>query len=223
MIKRISLLLFILFSSITLAAEKKKVNDKIYAVPVAKPQIEIGSANDDQSDIHEKHRPHDPLYVGILRSALSYDVNSLVANTSKFKPELVGLSIAKKTNNKIYFKGQFEIGGELQRFSRSAGSVEQKLNLFQINIIQNINLIWSFRNTLFYTAGVGISPVYLTAEKSVLGNSFSELGAMASFKLDMLYPVSARYEVDLGLKAGVGSVGGTSIFVSGISLGLNFD
>jgi hypothetical protein len=169
-------------------------------------------------------RPQHLFYVGLTRGSLTYKLPSLLMGDNRFSPNLVGINIGNKTGNELYlYKGYYEISGEWQGFKRESGIFSQKINVFQINLIQNVNLAWSFRNSLFFSAGLGVAPVYLTAEQSVFGNSVSHFGAMGLLKADFIFPLKKNIEVDLGMRGGWGSVGGREIFMSNLNLGLNFE
>ena len=76
---------------------------------------------------------------------------------------------------------------------------------------------------MFFSVGLGLAPVYLTVEQSVLGNSISSLGYMGMFKGNLMVPFKKIYEADLALRIGWGSVGGHDISTTTLSLGLKFD
>ena len=106
---------------------------------------------------------------------------------------------------------------------RLSGIYFQKLNVYQLSIFQNVDLYCSKNQTFFFSAGLGISPLFLTAEQSVFGNSETLLGGMGLLKFDFIFPFKNQYEWDLTLKSGWGNVGGHKIFISNIGLGINFE
>lgn len=220
------LLLLCMFSFVistySLASEKNDV-DKIYTVPAAKTEIMIGRDVPIQTQ-NADARSRNLFYAGITRGSLTYKLPALNNAPADFSPALIGISLGRKAANEIYFlKGYFELNGEWQSFKRELGVFSQKLNVFQLSIIQNVDLAWSIKKALFFSGGIGLTPVYLTAEQSVFGNSISHLGAMALLKFNVIFPVQQKYEYDLGLKFGWGNVGGIEIFISTLSLGINFE
>lgn len=224
-------LLLLLFSNCVFGlaekkAEKKsekKADDKVYTVPQMKSEILLESyAPPLKKNINK--RPQNIFYMGITRGSLTYKLPSLISGVSHFSPDLIGVNIGKKTGNALsIFNGNYEVSGEWQRFKREFGSFSQKINVFQLNLIQNIDLAWSFKRSLFFSAGVGVTPVYLTAEQSVFGNSLSKFGAMGLLKFDLIFPFKKQTEFVLSLKSGWGSVGGSEIFLSTVGFGMNFE
>jgi hypothetical protein len=209
-------------------AKKKKVEspvseDQIYVVPETRPEILIGNSAPPLRKYSGK-RPENQYYVGIVRGALTYKLPALNNGTTDFKANTVGVSLSKKTADEIhFFKGNYEIGGEWQAFKRDLGVFSQKLNIFQLNFFQNFDLAWSLKHSVFFSAGLGVSPMYLTAEQSVFGDSVSKIGGMGLIKFDFIVPIKNSYEFDFGLKGGWGNVGGHEMFLSNLSLGLNFE
>jgi len=225
------LLVALIFSSNAFAAKVKKekkqkapvVEEKIYSVPQAKPEILIGN----QAPLPERRldlRPDRLYYAGLSVSGLTYKIPSLISNAPAFKQDLAGIILGRKTANTLfYYRGHFEIDGEWMRFKRSTSVFEQKLNLLQVDLIQNVDLAWSLKRSLFFSAGIGIAPVIILGEQSVFGNSFSHFGATGVLKLNFIVPVKNKFELDFGLKGQWGSAGGHELFLSGLNLGLNFE
>lgn len=197
--------------------------DKIYSVPIKKSEILIENPSPLMAKNYNE-RPAHLFYLGIVRGSLTYKLPTLNGLTTDFSPSLVGMSAGIKTANNLYlFKGNLELDGEWQSFKRESGNFSQKLNVFQLNVIQNIDLYWSSKRSFFFSAGLGFAPVYLTAEQSIFGNSYSAFGAMGLLKFDFIFPIKRKYELDLNLKGGWGNVGGHEIFLSTVGLGLNFE
>ncbi|MDD4974373.1 MAG: hypothetical protein PHY93_08465 [Bacteriovorax sp.] len=231
----------LLLSQVTVAAtskkkvvKKKATIDKVYKIENTSPEIIIG----EREKLSEKNkniytRPADLWSVALVRSGLKYQLSSITANSLSFSPILVGLIIGKKIEDQFFlYKGYYEISGEWQRFKREStiGTnvlYSQKLDLYQIDIFQNINLAWALSHSVFFSVGIGFAPVYLTTEQSVLGNSTSELGYMGMLKGNIVIPLNKRimknYEMDIALKTGWGSVGSHEISTTALSLGLNFE
>ncbi len=199
------------------------VEERIYSVPQTKPEILIGN----QSPLPERKtelRADRLYYAGLSVSGLTYKIPSLISNAPEFKQELVGIVLGRKTaNNLFYYRGHFELDGEWMRFKRSSSVFEQKINLFQADIIQNVDLAWSVKRRMFFSAGIGVAPVIILGEQSVFGNSFTHFGATGILKLNFIVPVKNKFEMDLGLKGQWGKVGGHELYLSSLSLGINFE
>lgn len=233
--KKIALILLLLNLSLVFAATTKKSikikdksTDKIYTVENNPPQIQIGEHQASSLVDKPASRPSDLWYLALIRSSLNYHLPSVTAASLAFSPSLVGVIVGKKTADHFFlYKGSFEIDGEWQAFKREAlignSSYSQKLNLYQVNLFQNFNIAWAMSHSLFFTAGVGIAPVFLTTEQSLFGNSTSELGYMGMLKGDVIYPLKKNYEIDLAVKMGWGTVGSHELSTIGFSLGLNFE
>lgn len=222
---RIFILFFLMFLSVNgaFALSEKKTEDKVYTVPIAKSEILIEKSAPPLKKISNE-RPASLYYAGIVRGSLNYKLSTLRGDTTHFSPTFVGVNAGIKTANHFYlFNGYFQLDGEWQNFKRESGVFSQKLNVFQIDLIQNVDLYWSSKRLFYFSAGLGVSPVYLTAEQSVFGNSFTSFGAMGILKFDFVFPLKSKDEIDLGLKGGWGSVGGREIFLSTLGLGVNFD
>lgn len=228
MMNKMILSLFVLsMSHYAFAAKDKNKDknevDKIYSVPITKSEILI----ENPAPLMEKNaneRPAHLFYLGIVRGSLTYKLPTLNGLTTDFSPSLVGVSAGVKTANKFYlFKGNLELDGEWQGFKRESGGFSQKLNVYQLNVIQNLDLYWPSKRSFYFSAGVGLAPVYLTAEQSIFGNSYSAFGLMGLLKFDFILPIKRKYELDLNLKGGWGSVGAHEIFLSTVGLGLNFE
>ena len=139
----------------------------------------------------------------------------------------------KKTEDQFFlYKGYYEITGEWQRFKRESviGNTvlySQKLDLYQVNFFQNFDIAWALKHSVFFSAGIGVAPVYLTTEQSVFSNSTSELGYMGMLKGNIIIPIKKTIlkndEIDIGLKIGWGSLGSHEISTTALSLGLNFE
>lgn len=217
-----ALIVFIfLISSNIYAAKKNEV--KVYSVPETKPEILIGN----QSKIAEKkseQRPEKLFYLGLSVNALTYKVPSLLPNANDFKQDLPGVAIGRKVvNDLFYYRGHFELDAEWMRFKRTSSVFEQRLNVVQIDVVQNIDLAWSLRHSVFFSAGLGVAPMYVLGEQSVFGNSFDHFGMSGIIKFDFIFPFKNKDEFDLGLKGQWGRAGGHGLFLSGLNLGLNFE
>ncbi len=227
--KIILLILFVFVTSDLYAARKKAVvksqlvsEEKIYDVPQLKSEIQLTNTAPPIKKYSGK-RPEHHYYAGLVRGSLTYKIPTLNNGTTHFSPDLVGLSLSLKSADQIYYyKGNYELVGEWQRFKRTTGVFSQKINVFQFNLIQNFDL-GSFKNKIFFSAGLGAAPIYLIAEQSVFGNSLSRVGAMGLVKLDFNLPIKSKLEADLGIKGGWGNIGGDQIFLSTLNLGLNFE
>lgn len=209
--------------AVTEKKQNKKNQDKVYVVPAPKAEILIRHDVPIQTK-SEEDRPQNLFYVGITRGSLTYRLSSLISSNVDFSPASIGISLGKKVANELHFyKGYFELNGEWQSFKRESGVFSQKLNIYQASFIQNVDLAWSIKKALFFSGGIGLTPVYLTAEQSIFSNSVSSLGGMALLKFNVIFPIKKKYEYDLGLKTCWGSVGGMEIFISTLSLGINFE
>ncbi|MBC7537432.1 MAG: hypothetical protein H7281_01320 [Bacteriovorax sp.] len=241
--KILCIIILLAFSQWTFAdttkkvVKKKKVDkieDKIYSVEKTSPEIIIGK----REELAEKNntnykRPTDLWYVAIIRSSLNYHLPSITANSLSFSPAFLGLTVGKKIEDHFFlYDGFYEISGEWQRFKRESalGSNTlffQKLDLYQFNVFQNFNVTSLVSRSVFFSVGLGLAPVYFTAEQSVFGNSTSELGYMGMLKGDIAFQLNKakmkNYEIDIGLKFGWGSVGSHEISTTALSLGLNFE
>lgn len=205
------------------ATETKVEEHKIYSVPETKPEILIG--NQSQLPPARTTARADKLYYfGISKSALTYKIPSLINPASDFQQDLVGIVLGRKTaNNLFYYRGHLEMDAEWMRFKRTTSVFEQRINVFQFDLIQNVDLAWSLKHSVYFSAGVGIAPMYLLGEQSIFGNSFSDFGASGIIKFDLIFPFKRFYEADLGLKGQWGRVGGHDLFLSGLNLGINFE
>ena len=209
--------------------KKEAVEDQVYTVEKTSPEILIGESPklvELKKDLHK--RAPEFWYASINRSSLKYSLPVINATSLSFSPALVGLTIGKKQENQFYlYKGYFELSGEWQRFKREStiGNItnSQKLDLYQFNLFQNFNITWAFQHSLFFSVGIGLAPVYLAAEQSVIGNSISSLGYMGMLKGNIIIPLKKSYEADLALRIGWGSMGSNAISSSGLSFGLNFE
>jgi hypothetical protein len=227
--------IFVFGSSLALAASAKanKVNtptnvDKIYSVKKSTPEITIGE-DTIQADLegHKFKRPVEFWFVGAVRSSLNYHLSSFVGSSLEFSPQSVGLTVGKKRQDQFFlYKGYYELSLEWQRFSRQL-VYSQKLDLVQINIFQNFDVAWAFKHSALFSVGLGLAPLYLGTEQSVLGNSISELGYIGMLKANVSVPLKAltkQYlEIDLALRLGWGNVGGHEISTTALFLGLNFE
>jgi hypothetical protein len=146
-----------------------------------------------------------------------------VTNTKSFENSLTGLIIGKKTDNQILkHDGNQELSAEWHRYNRDAASTNktsysQKVDLYEINLFQNFNL------KPYLSWGLGIAPVYLTAEQSILSNSIAEIGYQAMLKLSLTYSLFRTYELDFAFKASAGRVSSNDLKTYALSLGLNFE
>lgn len=207
-----------------------QTQDKVYSVEKTSPEIIIGEPAESKSKDHGVFkRPAELWYVGIIRSSLHYQLPSVTAQNLSFSPYRVGVVLGKKIEDQFFlYKGYYEISGEWHRFERNSALgnsslYTQKLDLYQINAFQNMDLAWVLKHKLFFSAGLGVAPVFLTTEQSVLGNSTSEFGFMGMLKTNMVFPLKKKYEIDLALKIGWGAVGGHKISTTALNLGLNFE
>jgi hypothetical protein len=235
---KVLLISFLLFSVSAHAAKKskatksnidkrvdKRVNEeqKIYSVPETKPEILIGNQSQ-LPPVRTTGRADKLYYVGISKSALTYKTPSLINPASEFKQDLIGISLGRKTaNNLFYYRGHFEMDAEWMRFKRTSSVFEQRINVFQFDLIQNIDLAYSLKHSVYFSAGFGVAPMYLLGEQSVFGNSFAELGGSGILKFDLIFPFKKFYEADLGLKTQWGRAGGHDLFLSSLNLGINFE
>ena len=196
--------------------------DKVYSVPSAPSEILIGREVpllNNRSD----NRPQHLFYVGLLSSTLTYKLPSYNSTTSKFSPAFPGISLSRKIADEFrVLKGYFELNGEWESFKRESGIFSQKIHIYKVALIQNIDLARSIKNNFFFSAGLGVAPIYVAAEKSIFGNSISSLGAMGLIKLDFVYPTK-KFEYGLSLKGGWGKVDGNDIYLSTLGLGINFE
>ncbi|MGZ3807240.1 MAG: hypothetical protein ACXVCE_04080, partial [Bacteriovorax sp.] len=201
----------------------KKASDKIYPVELIKPEIKIG--NEETLLIKkEDQRPEHLYYVGLSKGGLIYKLPALSGPGPDFSQDFIGVSLAKKDANHFFlYKGSLEFGLDWQRYKRESGIFEQKINIYQVNLIQNFDLGWTLRHSLFFSTGLGVAPIYLTAEKSIFGNSLSNFGGVGILKLDFIMPIKNFPEIDLGLKGAWGNVGGQEIFLSTLNLGIQFE
>ena len=230
------LIILSLFAQDILAATSKKtskkkeiVEDKVYIVEKTSPEILIGEG---PKLVERKNsfykRASELWYVSINRSSLKYSLPAITTNSLSFSPTLVGVTIGKKLADQFFlYKGYYEMSGEWQRFKRESTSGNmtnsQKLDLYQFNLFQNFNVGWALKHSLFFSVGMGLAPVYLTAEQSVLGNSVSSLGYMGMLKGNIIIPMKKSYEADVALRIGWGSMGSHEISATTLSLGLNFE
>jgi len=197
--------------------------EKIYSVPQTRPEILIG----DQAPLPERKkelRADRLYYAGLTFSGVTYKIPSLIPNAQEFKQELAGVALGRKTaNNVFYYRGHFEIDGEWMRFKRKSSVFAQKINLFQLDLIQNVDLAISLKHSLYFSTGIGIAPVMILGEQSVFGNSFTNFGATGILKFDFIVPIKNKFEVDLGLKGQWGKAGGHELYLSSVHLGINFE
>lgn len=233
------ILLFIVLVSFfvnlsAMAAEKKKTisataSDKVYAVEKNQAEINIGTG-EDLVKTKEKRRLLELWSVSFSRSSLSYRLPSLLGGTPHFSPVLLGVNVAKKMQNQffLYTHGYWEIGGEWQSFKRESNfnsgvTYSQNLNLYQVNLYQNFNIASAFKHKLYFSVGLGVAPLFLTTDQSVLGNSHSELGYLGMVKMNVIHPIKKSLELDLVLKSGWGNTGDHDLFLATIGLGVNFE
>lgn len=217
--KRFLFLLLLVFTTDLFAA------DKVYSIKQSSPEISIGDdANQEVKGSNHLIRPSELWNVGIVRSSLNYHLPSFAGNLLDFSPSFVGLIIGRKIKNQFFlYKGFYEFSGEWQRFNREF-VFSQKLDLLQINLFQNFNIAWALKHSVLFSVGVGISPLYLASEQSVLGNSTSVLGYMGMLKANIIIPLKKpQFEIDLSLKSGWGNAGGHEVSTTAIGLGVNFE
>ena len=208
-----------------------KIEDKVYTVKEASPEILIGEEEEVliKKVQNVKKRPKNFWYMGIIRTSLDYQLVSATSSKFSFSPYLVGFIFGKKTEFPLFsYNGQYEINGEWQRFKRESlfgnnMTFSQNLDLYQMNFFLNIMASWARINSIVFSTGLGMAPVYLTTDQSVFGYSTSELGYMGMLKGNILYTISKNYELDIALRFGFGKVSTRSISTTSLVLGLNFE
>ena len=219
------IILCLLMSAAASAAAKKKAEkeeDKIYTIGTEKPGVQIGASKNAHQD--KPSHPAVLYFIGLSRGSLAYHLPAFVAETRTFSPSFAGINFGEKQEDVLFLcKGNREISGEWQRFKRESGTFSQKLDIYQINIFQNLNLPWSVSNSVFFTAGLGAAPLYITAEQSGLGNSVSEFGFMGMIKFDAVFPFQKNYQFDIALKSGWGHVAHHNLFLTTLGAGVSFE
>lgn len=215
--------------SLLLATVVEKNEDKIYQIEKINPEIKIGDNLDQgKNEDHLTKRSLSLWSLGIVRSSLSHTISSFASSEVSIDPLLVGIFISKKTDNYAFSKvGYYELSGSWQRFERESSLMSstvysQKIDIYEMAASQNFIISQFFNKSARVSLGLGIAPIYLAAEQSVLANSISEVGAMGFLKMDLIIPYQ-KIEVDLALKASKGKANSKDISMLTFSLGLNFE
>lgn len=199
-----------------------QAQDKVFAVPeygepTKFPELVL------KEKTNKENRPNTFYYLGIIHGDLNYDLPTLNGGTTDLTAANVGVNFAKKIyNDTLFADGYFEISAEWQRFKRETGINLQHVNIYMLNFIQNFDVV-KIRDIIFMSAGVGIAPTYLMAERSIFGEPTSRLGAMVILKTDFMLKTYNNWETVLGLKLGLGKLASEEIFLPSLHLGLNFE
>jgi len=212
-----------LFIGLNSLAKENRTN-QIYELPIVKPEIPWDQIDSSKNvDLFKKKKQR--YYIALVRGDLHYHLDSLNSahESQHYRPHFLGLSFGQKTENQFLNGiGNLEIGGEWQKFKSSKNSNSQNFQIFQIHLLQNRDL-WNWRKLLFLSAGIGMAPVYLVAEQSIMRNSVSHFGALVLGQMNISYPLKSGFDIYLGLKSGYGKVGGSEIIISSVHIGMNFE
>ena len=197
----------------------------IYSVQKAKSEIKLGNLEDEKGLKNKSNnkKPKNLWYIAINRTHLNHHLPSFTTTPLyDFSPKAVGVTIGRKIENHFsLYTGYYEISGEWHRFERGI-TTYQNLNLYQLNFFQNFNIA-KLKRTWFVSVGLGIAPLYLTSEQSVIANSTSETGYVGMLKLNIDYRMKKNLELDFSIKSGWGNAGGHEVSLTSLSLGLNFE
>jgi hypothetical protein len=220
--KKILIFSFLIFKT-NCFAQSKVNEEKIFSVPTVKPEINIGDLVPKIKKSSSDKRP-DVYFVSLVVSDFSYKQKSLLSNSTSTNPSLFGFNLGRRFSNEVaYFKGNYEIGGEWQNFKRKSGGYSQKLNLFQLNLFQNLNLGSSNKKKVHFTGGLGLAPIYLMGEQSVIANAISDVGFMGTIKFNFIFHYLKNIDYDFCLKTSWGSVNGVEVSQNSLGLGINFE
>ena len=166
--------------------------------------------------------------IGLIRSNLNYDLPTYTAAPISFSPASVGFSFGRTSqNNLLNHLGYYEVSLEWQAFKRESAITQgyifsQKLDLYQLNIFQNFYLGSFLKQSVLFSIGAGIAPVFLTSEQSVFANSTADLGYEGMLKGNIIVPFKKDYELDFGARIGGGRIGDRKIDHSALILSFNF-
>lgn len=221
--------LVLLFLTVTLQANAAKPVDDIDKIFLVPP---LSDTKDQATNfpklplvekLNQQQRPNVFYYLGLIQGDMKYNLPATNGGTTDLDSANFGINAGKKIyQNKDLYQGYLEISLEWQRYQREAGYFDQKINIYLLNLIQNIDLI-KMKDLAFISMGLGITPVYLTAERSVFGDSISRLGAILVFKTDFMLKVYHHHEVDLAFKIGWGKVASEELIMPSLHLGINFE
>lgn len=217
---------FILFSFLFFT-NKIFSAEKVYTIENTSPEIIIGTKEaaleKEKKNRYKVKRPSDLWSVALSRTSMRFHLPSFQGAQYSFSPKSLGLSLGHKKENKFYlYQGYYEYSLEYQKLERGT-TYKQALSLYQVNFFQNFDIAWVKKHSLFFSAGVGVAPLFLTTEQSILGNSTTDFGYLIMFKLNTLVPFKNYYEVDFSLKTGWGNASGHEISLTSLNLGLNFE
>lgn len=241
--KTIILVIFVLVTSSAFAKTKSKkkkaepVNvDKTYEVEKNAPQILIGEKDNSAPIVEADRASGNYWHVELLLTDLTFKLPSLNAGSPDFSQNFVGIGVSRKMNHTLLgAKGHLEFGGQWQQFERSTkvgprGDFSQEINIYQINVFQNFNLFRAYSDSVIMTAGVGVAPIYLTAEKSIYNNELSELGYQLMGKANFIFPLKKIFSWEplyfagnVGALVSTGRVASQTFSTLSLTLGVDFE
>lgn len=238
--KKTILIMAIIFSSNAFSAPKKKTapvnKDKTYQVEKNAPQIVIGEEQNSAPIIEEVKASDNYWHAEILMTKIEFNLPALTGGSPEFSQNFVGVGVSRKNNNRLLgVKGSLEYGGQWQQYDRTTkvgprGEFSQEINIYQLNIFQNFNIFKAFKETVTMTAGLGVAPVYLTAEQSIYNNSLSELGYQLIAKTNFIFPVKRIFSWtplhlagNVGVVASTGRVASNNMSTLSLALGVDFE
>jgi len=162
--------------------------------------------------------------IAISSDFLNYKIPSFIGEDLKFVQDFISVEVGKRNDNNIFKnQGFWELSIAFKKFARDYGPASQGLYLYQLNFLQNF-YIPNLRSNLFrLSLGAGLSPVYLTSEKSVLSNSLSALGILALGKMTLHYYATQKYQLILSFQAGIGAADSKNIGLSSLNFGVCFE
>lgn len=241
-----TILLVICLLSTTQVFAKTKAKKKKFVAPVAQdktfqveknaPQIQIGEEGNLKPIIEEEKASPNYWHVEILLTNLTYHLPALTGGSPEFSQNFVGVGASRKMENRIFGSlGSLEFGGQWQQYERTTrigprGEFSQEINVYQLNVFQNFNFLKAFQDSVQISAGVGVAPIYLTAEQSIYNNSLSELGYQLMGKMNFMFPVKRIFSwkplhlaANVGVVAGTGKVDGITMSTLSLALGVDFE
>ena len=219
------LILSLLFQN-TFAATKSKTKEtdidgpvKTYSVSSAGSQLKF-----DDKVIPEEKPETSQFFFDISRNWMTYSPITLVQGVSSFKEQIVGVEIGKQWNNVILRQNGFlDFSVEWQTYQRTTSNDSQDLNVFAFKVSQNFYIMKLLKNSVNWSIGAGVSPVFSTLSQSSISDSESNLGILFSLKTDFVYPMKKNIlglgileGLNLGLSGSVGEVGSQQMSFSTI-------
>lgn len=243
--KKIVILIAVVFGANAFAAPKAKTKkkkvapvnvDKTYQVEKNAPQIVIGEDKSSEPIIEEVKASSNYWHAEILLTDVTFHLPALTGGSPEFSQNFVGIGVSRKNDNRLLgVRGNLEFGGQWQQYERTTrigprGEFSQEINIYQINVFQNFNIFRAFEDSVIMTAGVGVAPIYLTAEQSIYNNSLSELGYQLMGKANFVFPIKKIFSwTPLHLAGNVGAIATTgrvadhSMSTLSIALGVDFE